>query len=302
MMAPMATPTATDLASYATPGPLTTLDQHAEVVDALPRDVATLARIVSMLVVHRFWAQAYKTEIDARRDREQGIRGASAMLRRILEIDGRPLTAPRLPDARVVGICRHFATLLTAFLRHQAVPARARCGFASYFQPGKYVDHWVCEYWHADQQRWVLVDAQLDGLQMAVLKPDFDPLDVPRERFWVAGQAWQRMRRGEVDGNSFGIADMWGPWFVKGDLQLDVASLNKIELRPWDVERLPHPLPEELMDTVAALSTGDDAAVAELRRLYTHDARLRPARDTLAAMLHDDETGTGESNRLTAPA
>ena len=56
------------------------------------------------------------------------------------------------------------------------------------------------------------------------------------------------------------------------------------------------------MDTVAALSTGDDAAVAELRRLYTHDARLRPTRDTLAAMLHDDETGTGESNRLTAPA
>lgn len=293
-------PTATQRDFYADPGVMTDLSAHAKLIDELPRDVASLARTVSVLVVHRFWAQAYRTEITTARDKEQGIRGASPMVKRIIEIDPRPLTAPRLPDGRVVGICRHFATLLCAILRYQGVPARARCGFASYFQPGKYVDHWVTEYWNDTEQRWVMVDSQLDGLQVAIVKPDFDPLDVPRERFWVAGQAWQRVRRGEVAGDLFGIADMWGPWFVKGDLQLDVAALNKVELLPWDVERLPHPLPDDLMDAVAVLSTGDSAAIDQLRDLYISDDRLRPTDDALAAMLHDDIAGTGQSNTISS--
>ena len=77
--------------------------------------------------------------------------------------------------------------------RRRGVAARARGGFGTYFEPGKHIDHWVCEYWDASHERWVLVDAQLDDVQQAVLKLDFDPLDVPRERFWVAGQAWQRV-------------------------------------------------------------------------------------------------------------
>jgi hypothetical protein len=294
------TPTTTQLDFYAAPGVMTDLTPHAQLIDPLPRDIASLAKITSLLVVHRFWAQAYKTEIDEKRDKEQGIRGAAAMVKRIIEIDPRPLTTPRLPDGRVVGICRHFATLLTAFLRYQGVPARARCGFASYFQPGKYVDHWVTEYWNDADQRWIMVDSQLDGLQVAVVKPDFDPLDVPRERFWVAGQASERVSRGEIDGELFGIADMWGPWFVKGDLMLDICALNKVELLPWDVERLPHPLPEDLMDKVADLSTGDAAAIDQLRDLYARDDRLRPTDDTLAAMLQDDIAGTGQSNTITS--
>jgi hypothetical protein len=296
----VSSPPATQLDFYAASGVMTDLTPHAQLIDALPRDIASLARITSLLVVHRFWAQAYSTEITPERDKEQGIRGASAMIKRIIEIDPRPLTTPRLPDGRVVGICRHFATLLAAFLRYQGVPARARCGFASYFEPGKYVDHWVTEYWNADEQRWIMVDSQLDGLQVAVIKPDFDSLDVPRERFWVAGQAWQRVRAGEISGDLFGIADMWGPWFVKGDLQLDVASLNKVELLPWDVERLPHPLPDDLMDNVAVLSTGDAAAVDKLRAMYLTDSRLRPTADTLAAMQQDDIAGTGQSNTITS--
>ena len=30
----------------------------------------------------------------------------------------------------------------------QGMPARARCGFGAYFEKGKYVDHWVTEYWN----------------------------------------------------------------------------------------------------------------------------------------------------------
>jgi transglutaminase superfamily protein len=295
----MTTQTTTDLDFYRTPGPLTELTHHASHLDALPRDIASLAQVVQGLLIHRFWLQAYKTEITPDRDRQQGLRSAAAMLDAAFVIDPRPLTRARQPDQRVVGICRHFATLLTAFLRYQDVPARARCGFATYFQPGKHVDHWVCEYWNSDQQRWVMVDAQLDALQVAAIKPDFDPLDVPRERFWVAGQALQRIRAGEADGDTFGIAGMWGDWFVKGDLQLDALSLNKIELLPWDVRDLTHDVDAPLTvrdadafwDRIAALTTGDDASIAELRALCASDPRLQVPDAFMARIAEEDAVG-----------
>ncbi len=79
-------------------------------------------------------------------------------------------------------------------LRHLGIPARARCGFAKYFEPDRHMDHWVVEYWNAEQQRWIFVDAQLDDLQQGKLHLPFDPLDVPREQFLTGGRAWQLCR------------------------------------------------------------------------------------------------------------
>jgi hypothetical protein len=188
--------------------------------------------------------------------------------------------------------------MMTAFLRHKRIPARARCGFSSYFQSGKYVDHWVCEYWNASESRWVQVDAQLDSLQVGVIKADFDPLDVPRDRFIVAGAAWQMIRDGRADADDFGIADMWGAWFVRGDLALDVASLQKVELLPWEpfgIAKAPQstiPDTPELMalvDRAADLTaSGDDASISELLDLAASDARLHPPEATIAAALKAD--------------
>lgn len=44
-------------------------------------------------------------------------------------MDDRPLTEERAFTDRVVGTCRHFAVLAGAFLRHQGISARVRCGF-----------------------------------------------------------------------------------------------------------------------------------------------------------------------------
>ena len=43
------------------------------------------------------------------------------------------------------------------------MPARARCGFGAYFRPGWLEDHWVAEYWDERDNRWFMVDAQLDA-------------------------------------------------------------------------------------------------------------------------------------------
>ena len=120
-------------------------------------------------------------------------------------------------------------------LRAQGVAARARCGFGAYFEKGKFVDHWVTEYWNEAQKRWVLVDAQLDARQRELFKVTFDPLDVPRDQFLVAGDAWRLCRAARPIPMQFGILDMHGLWFVAGNLIRDVAALNNHEMLPWDV-------------------------------------------------------------------
>ena len=242
-------------------------------MDALPDDIGKIAHAVQMLLVHRWWAPAYGVEVTPERETENGLHGTEAMLAKAMEKSAAKIGEVRLPDKRVVGICRHFSTMMAAFLKRKGIPARARCGFATYFEPPKYVDHWVAEYWKADESRWVQVDAQLDTLQEQAKKIDFDPLDTPRDRFLVGGDVWLQYRMGDIDANLCGILDMWGDWYIRGNHALDVASLQKVELLPWEpfgIAKSPGSTigdtPEllALVDRTAELTAmGDDASVVE---------------------------------------
>jgi hypothetical protein len=214
---------------YAAPGALTDPRAHAHLFADLPRDAASLCKIVQGLMVHIFWAERYGLVLSDERKNEVQIRPVARKLARILELDPRPLTEPRALDRKLVGNCRDHTVLLTALLHHCGIPARARCGFGTYFLPNHYEDHWVGEYWNTAQKRWILVDAQLDTFQRDALKVDFDPLDVPRTQFIVGGKAWQMCRAGQADPNAFGIFNMHGLWFVRGDFIRDVAALNKMQ-------------------------------------------------------------------------
>ena len=220
------------------------------------------------------------------------LRRVERFVDRLLEIDERPLTIARPPEKRLVGRCHHFALLLTALLRANGVPARARCGFADYFNPGYREDHWVCEYWNGEQDRWVFVDAQLDEVWRTRCKIDFDILDVPRDRFLCAGEAWFRCRSG-ADPTKFGIdhAGVRGLWFVAGDLIRDVAALNKAEMLPWDVWGA-QPTPDdrldderEFFDWLAELACEPDERFSELRETYLTDDRIRVPATVLNVLL-----------------
>jgi len=272
---------------YATPGPMTEPGAMAPLLSDLPRDVGALVRVVQGLLLHVFWAGRYGVDLDEARQSEVQIRPLAAKLDRIVELDPRPLSQPREPARRLVGNCRDFSLLLVGLLRHQGVPARARCGFGRYFEPDHYEDHWVGEYWNAAAGRWVLVDAQMDALQGSVLRLPFDPLDVPRDQFITGGHAWQLCRTGQADPEAFGIHDMHGLWFVRGNLVRDVAALNKIELLPWDswglvtVEGSDEALSAAdlaALDEMAVLSGGDAADFDRIQRLYesSEDWRVPP--------------------------
>jgi hypothetical protein len=265
---------------YARPGVMTSAGRHAPVLAALPHDVG----IVQGLAIHEYVASDfYGFEIPDERRGESHIRSVEQMLERLLAIDGRPLSVPRSPEKRLIGVCHHFMMLLLAMLRAQGIPVRGRRGFGSYFNPGFFEDHVVCEYWNATEARWVLVDPQFDEVWRARLKIDHDVLDVPRDRFLIAGDAWLRSRSGEADPSKFGIfkGDLRGLWFVASNLVHDVATLNKMEMLQWDtwgtMPRPDEPLDESRLaffDRLAALTRTPDASFADLRQLYEEDDRV----------------------------
>jgi transglutaminase superfamily protein len=268
---------------YRHDGPMTAPGAHAAEFHALPRDLASLCEVVQGVLIHRDiapWLYDLKLT-EAQRD-DGHIRPIAQMLARIHALDARPLTSAREPVRRLPGVCRHFSLMLTVILRHQGIPARPRCGFGAYFEPGKFIDHWVCEYWNAADARWTLVDAQLDAVQRKAFKIDFDTLDVPRDRFIIAGDGWRQCRSGRADAGRFGILDMHGLWFIAGNVLRDLASLNRMEMLPWDVWGLMDlnddaltPEKKALLDHVSALTLAGDDAFADVRAIYQSDERLR---------------------------
>jgi hypothetical protein len=269
------------LTYFAQHGSMSDPGTYAALYENLPTSIADLVKLVQGVTIHVFWTERYGFKAPPERMAELQLRSIEKRLARTLELDPRPLTEPRAIEKKLLGNCRDHSLLLTSLLRHQGVPARARCGFGTYFMPDHFEDHWVVEYWNHEQSRWIFVDAQLDELQCDVLKIDFDPLDVPRNQFIVGGKAWQMCRSGEQDPDKFGIFDMHGLGFVRGDFVRDVASLNKMELLPWDCwgvilnEQIDDPADLAVLDEVAALTAGHVPDFDRVRARYESDPRLR---------------------------
>jgi transglutaminase superfamily protein len=256
---------------YATSGPMTDLAGIAPAqFDDVPHDPFAISGLASGLVIQPWEAEQLNLGLSPERFAEKDTRPAAELIRALLAVSPEPLTTARPPERRVVGTCRHFATLTCALLRHRGIAARARCGFATYFEPGKGIDHWITEYWHEADRRWVRIDSEI--LRKEIVKR---PEDLAEGQFLTGGEAWAAYRRGEVDAATFGVwgTPNWGPAEIRGNAIRDLASLNKVETLPWDewgrmtasYRGETGPDYDELLDTIAATCAADDPrAVADL--------------------------------------
>jgi hypothetical protein len=237
------------------------------------REPRALAEAVRGWMVHAFWRGAYGLpEEPARVAAETNLRDLRSKLARIGELQaglGRSADdlSPLPPPQKLVGNCRDHSVFYAALLRAAGVPARARCGFARYFEQGKWIDHWVVERWESG--RWVVGDAQIDALMQERLRLRFDPMDLPDGEFVSGGDAWLACRAG-ADPGRYGILHFWGWDFVKGNLVKDVAALGGHELLPWDLWGV----------GVRAQAELEPQALAELDAL----ARATPMRAPLSAV------------------
>lgn len=281
---------------YNLPSDITCLDKYKKFTEGLPADPGAIYQVTQGLILHDMWIERYGETYIEEHEYPQKIAYMEDILDKALELDHSDLTIPRHPRNRVIACCREFATLMCAILRAKGVPARSRCGFATYFGwDGLYEDHWICEYWNGE--RWVMADPQLDPLQQSSVLSwgmdnakennellqriqTFNPRDLKTDEFVTAGEAWIRCRKGTEDPERFGIGcpirpewgidSLYGLWFIRGQLLRDFAALNKVETVPylvriakgldWNVWRLVGSRDEEL--TVEDLQLLD--TIAEL--------------------------------------
>jgi hypothetical protein len=228
--------------------------QYADLYDDLPRDPSQLREIVSHLIIHVSQAASYDVPPDTPMSRDTLPVADRLKLTQVLSSGS--LMKMRAADKRSFGTCRDYALLLCSMCRHQSIPARVRCGFATYFTAGFYHDHWICEYW-SEKARWTRVDAQLDEVHCDHLSRKFDCADLKHDAFVSAGQAWKLARNGRVSPDAFGHGDAKGWWFLRVNVHRDLFALTNQYMSRWDTWRLSTPM-------TRVLSPADLASVDRL--------------------------------------
>ena len=266
---------------YAAPGRFTGIGA----CEFTSTDIQRVVAVVQGLLVYDVVAQPfYNVQLSPQQAGAINERDTARVLELAREVDPRPIDEPRERANRVGARCHAFSRVTVSFLRAAGVPARARCGFGTVFNPGWLEDHWVAEYWNAADGRWHMVDAQLDDTWRKLINFEGDRFDITPTEFVTAGHAWQAWRRGELDAGRCGLSAIneHGSFWIAGNLRLDLASLNKVEMLPWDVwgagwEPGQEPTEEllALYDSVAELTVDPDARFADLRARYDNDDQLR---------------------------
>ena len=141
--------------------------------------------------------------------------------------------APKEPEERMIVTCRDFALLTCALLREAGFESRVRCGFASYFIPGQYEDHWITEYKPEDNSDWIRLDSQLDDIQQKHYQFT-SPFNLSFSDFMTAPEAILSLEGKSLPASLFGQADARGNWFLKVNLIRDFLSLQEIHTSSWD--------------------------------------------------------------------
>jgi hypothetical protein len=219
--------------SETSPGP------YARLYDDLPRDPSQLREIVSRLIIHVSRTASYGVSPNTPMPRD--TLPVADRLKLTQALSSGSLTKNRAADKRSFGTCRDYALLLCSMFRHQLIPARVRCGFATYFTTGHYEDHWICEYWSGNAMRWTRIDAQLDEVHRDHLSINFDCADLQGDAFVSAGQAWKLAGSGKVSPDAFGHGDSKGWWFLRINVHRDLLALTNQYVSRWDTWRLSTP-------------------------------------------------------------
>jgi len=223
------------LVYYRKHGVMTEIRLMKDMVKNLPNDIESIISVVQNIFIHQHWAKRYGIELDDRRKEEPCLRSIEEKLM-FLNRSGYSHVMDKRPiENKMIAICRDFTVMAVALCREVGIPARARCGFATYFEKDKYVDHWVLEYWNEAEKRWILADPQIDSFQKEQLNISFNTLDITDKYFITGPKAWIMYREGKIDPELFGIFNIWGYEYLKCNLILNANSLLKMPMQPWDM-------------------------------------------------------------------
>lgn len=253
--------------------PMTDPGPYAALYDGLPEPLNELCALIKQQFIHPGRLDEYSAVLPEERGPEDGtFISVEQILAGLIERNPAGLIMERQPDERLIVSCRHHALLLTSILRLRGTPARVRVGFAQYVAqaPDRHVDHWLCEVWDASQQRWQLVDA------------DAQRVDLPRDEFEPASDVWLGARAGQLQPEQYGAMEWWGMPYIRSNLCHDLDAILGHEPIYWEGPRIFHqPLeemrPEQytLLDQVAQMLHDPDHTIDQLRALRARQPDLQ---------------------------
>jgi Transglutaminase-like superfamily len=179
----------------------------------LPGDIAEMGRLVKQQVIHTIVLSMSRegshvnpaygkiSEVPWYRQAEDDyFPTAAAMLAELYHRDPRGFVSDRSPANKLIVTCRFVAILVASILKSRGIPARVRAGYAPYIPSDHIEDHWITQYWHAPEERWVTIDA--DG---SLEQFSFDTFDMPSGTFTFGADAWLSVRAGRQDPDAYRI-------------------------------------------------------------------------------------------------
>jgi len=210
----------------------------------LPDDIREIGELVRKNIIHRTTLASGNTGENAdmrfgdmtkvpwwRQPEDDILVTAAAMLAELYRRDIQGFILNREPKDKLVLTCRFVSILVASILKSKQIPARVRAGNASYFDMGNLgdvsADHWINQYWDEKEKRWITID--VDGSMSFV--GNFDPYDMPDNKFDFPAKAWLEIRSGRLDPNHFYNAKpQFGAIVVLWSLFYDFHSLMNNEI------------------------------------------------------------------------
>ncbi len=241
--------------------------KHIDLFSTLPTDLDALCDLVATQLVHP-WDGSPQPEGRSYEPRSNLM--VENMLDSLLHFNSAGLVMNRTLNERVIAACRENALLLTAILRYQGVPARARAGWCRYVSsnPQQYADHWVTEVWHDAEQRWLLVDSNPKKV------------DFPGSEFKSGGDAWLELRTGQATPDQYRQQADW--FYLKLNFGHDFNTVLGEGPHYWEAPPLFHQELSQmtagelsLLDRLAELLQEPDTNLESILHLQAEHAGLQ---------------------------
>lgn len=258
---------------------------HIKKFQQIPLTIEGMCKTINGLLLHEADYNLFKIVFSPQRLNELNLRTLDAMLTKIFELDGADLKQERHPKKRLISSCRDFAFMLVAMCRQMGIPARMRIGFTEYGYGLHSVmnDHVVAEYWNTEENRWIKVDARISEWHIAnkVFPIDFNPFDVPDNKFISVADVWLKCRNNNDLSKSYGTGknlEFSGLWYIRNRLIQDFNALCKCEMLNWDLwgymltsEPLKDPVNLQeltILDNLALIVKNKNFSIKELREFF----------------------------------
>ncbi len=283
-------------------GLITDPGEHIDLFKDLPKDIHCLVELIGQFTLHYQHIQKSSDQDAILRMNEIYIRSMQDRLKKMKDLGITDFKKNDFFYKKTVCSCRDLAVILCSMLRHLGVAARVRYGFAQYLDsdPNFFFDHMIVEYWNSSTEKtkkWQLTERYLSEEIKHQFHIEFNPYDVPREKFITASQAWIGYRAGTLNPEVFGTGYLRrraGAWYIRNKLIQDLAALNKMEMQPSDIWGLMSIKPLNtiakehllLLDEIAYYLLDPDHHLNAIHRIYEQNALIRVEKEVFCTRMN----------------